>query len=64
MSAWQPISTAPKPGEHDAEVLILLFGPGDGICIGAWDLNTDFRHEPGGWPVAATHWQPLPEPPK
>lgn len=62
-ASWQPIETAPKPGEHDAEVQILLYEPGDGVVIGAWDLNTDFRHEPGGWPVAATHWQPLPSPP-
>ncbi len=65
MSEWQLIETAPRDGTE-----ILIFGPGQ-MSVARW-ANTHLR---GGWAVYtdhgwygfesyATHWMPLPEPPK
>lgn len=68
MSAWQPISSAPKDGTR-----CLFYSPGNPK---AWNenardshINVDSRSE--RWPsfhfqfpeAPYTHWQPLPEPP-
>ena len=58
---WQPIESAPK----DADTLLLYRVRGNVHWVGYW--CTDFK----GWrlvgsniTVDATHWQPLPAPPK
>lgn len=75
MSAWQPISTAPKNRTR-----VLLYFPGTGGCVvcGCWDDDRyaekprpywthdrdrifGTRHTRENQP---THWQPLPEPPE
>jgi hypothetical protein len=59
MSAWLPISTAPKDGTR----ILVVRGNGVGIVrwIGAphdiWKTDGDYRI------ARPTHWQPLPEPP-
>lgn len=71
MTAWQPISTAPKDGTW-----ILA------IIAGFWEMNIPYipdvvswNDESGGWNFCEeegeidkdwkpTHWMPLPEPPK
>jgi hypothetical protein len=58
---WRTIDSAERP--EDAAIQILLYSYDEGVCIGIWDLNTDFRHEPGGWPLKPTHWRPLPAAP-
>lgn len=71
MSDWQPIETAPKDG-----TLVLFACPkrvgysifvgfmleGDGFIVRG-DTNR-FRSFPGEWQYSATHWMPLPPPPK
>ena len=77
MSDWQPIETAPKTGEH---ILVADFSrKGFGFCGGkeqSWQDVVHYWSNPGeeGFymsngpedpPVTwATHWMPLPEPPK
>lgn len=61
---WQPIETAPKDGTK-----VLLWD--DGVTIGEWSENVHPWND-GNWWVeggqvttqTATHWMPLPEPPK
>ena len=67
---WQPIETAPRD-----ETRVMLFCQYDGICTaewwqGEWLVYAD-KYQPAydldGKALkasAATHWQPLPEPPK
>ena len=61
--AWQPIDTAPKSGTS------ILVYDGNGIFICSWyDDKWDVDHDVGGWEyqegINATHWRPLPAPPK
>lgn len=65
---WQPIETAPKDFSE-----ILLFYPGTEVydektLIGFFDLDFEKWHPYGqhwdGYTRDATHWMPLPEPPK
>lgn len=65
---WQPIETAPKDGTE-----VLYYGP-KGMLIGNEfpgyfrGLWASLNGEPRGFAVsaamAATHWMPLPEPPR
>lgn len=63
MSEWQPIETAPKDGTP----LLLGFPNNCHALVGhceddLWgQLDEDFGFEP--WPMAPTHWMPLPNPP-
>lgn len=70
-SGWQPIETAPKDGTQ-----LLLYDCGV-IKIGSWReddyrgieewLENDWNDFSTGWassPIYASHWQPLPTPPK
>lgn len=70
MNEWQPIETAPKDGAW-----VLVYRPGpypqDAIAVAMWA-----EWKPGFWywqdhddqnrpeDDNATHWMPLPEPPK
>lgn len=65
---WRPIETAPKDG---TQILILLSG-GD-IIVGPAPIEMTKQERirfarQGEWPdykrFSATHWQPLPPPPK
>jgi hypothetical protein len=74
MNKWQPIETAPKDG-----TLILIWvkhevGP-DMMMIAKFHTEYDepaddpserlrWKEEAGFYNVRATHWMPLPEPPK
>ena len=68
MSEWQPIETAPKGG-----TIILLYHLQRGqnselpvVGSGCWGIE-GWAHifNDGSWRnVRATHWMPLPEPPK
>ena len=55
---WQKIETAPKDGTE------ILLGAKDGsITVGRWELHNFFTD--GDFDAFwATHWMPLPEPPK
>lgn len=64
MSVWRPIETAPKTGE-----LVLVWN-GEGVRPAAWS-ETDGcwsdEVEHNGYdcvPIRATHWMPLPDPPR
>ena len=71
MSEWQPIETAPKDG---TKVLAAHFGDKSSNWYGR--MAVDFYHDAAagdaftGWGAfnsrhwPATHWMPLPEPPK
>ncbi len=61
MSEWQPIETAPKDGKR-----ILTFRYlGDGYKVRvAYYTKGVWRNAQGHNPLNATHWMPLPEPPK
>ena len=59
---WQPIETAPKDWSD------ILIWSQDGICVGFWDESledwvSDLR-KGQQWVYGATHWMPLPAPPK
>lgn len=57
---WQPIETAPRDGRD-----VLLFDYSGVSVIGCWNIIADdgfFSTE--YLPVDASHWMPLPEPPK
>jgi hypothetical protein len=62
-SAWQPIETAPKDGTR---IIVYRTGYAEAGCIGFWSNDYD------EWRIAgagncflnATHWAPLPQPPK
>jgi hypothetical protein len=66
-SHWQPIATAPKDG-----TIVDLWSPGDGGRLTNYRRvrlsKTNIFYEPvfSGFAVVrdATHWMPLPEPPK
>lgn len=72
-NAWQPIETAPKGGDH-----ILLSGTqephagihfhGPVVFSGYWDrVDGSWCSTGSTWTgpfYQATHWMPLPEPPK
>lgn len=59
MTEWQPIDTAPA----DTELLLGWFVQ---FPVSHWYMTVDFAHSTrGGWKHRqATHWMPLPEPPK
>jgi hypothetical protein len=66
MSAWQPISTAPKDGTP----ILGAHNHGDGwlLCVVSWTpSDPDYPwavDDENGWADGAIHcWQPLPEPP-
>ena len=64
---WQPVKTAPRDGTY-----ILIFD-GETVILARWSEVCPSDREKG-WPdgwydvgtflYAATHWMPLPEPPK
>jgi len=62
---WQPIETAPKDGS-----LVLTWGSSRAqYSVSYWDDQdefwaTDYREKGNVSMVYATHWMPLPEPPK
>ena len=69
MSEWQPIETAPRTG------LNFLAWDGRRVCMAHWangpvDSTAGVccrkreEHDYGYQEIAATHWQPVPEPPK
>jgi hypothetical protein len=64
LSEWQPIATAPH-----GEMFIWAAPKGRD----KWSLGLAYRNVSGGWsdaygdpgpPLKATHWMPLPPPPK
>jgi Protein of unknown function (DUF551) len=62
---WQPIETAPKDGKsflacygHQGNVMRIVHWMG---LYGVWMSQGDVLH---GFSTNATHWMPLPEPPK
>ena len=60
---WQPIETAPKDKE------ILLYSDSDGYGISGWNEEHQrwyvYNHyEEQLYLFPATHWMPLPDPPK
>ncbi len=63
MSKWKPIETAPK----ERGVLLLAYAP-DPSRIMVWDAGLLAMAMAKGTPdhlrFEATHWMPLPEPPK
>lgn len=67
MSEWQPIETAPKDGTW-----VLGWAPGWTVVTMAWcDIPLYPVSDKPYWAqggaqraVPATHWMPLPEPPK
>jgi hypothetical protein len=68
MSEWQPIKTAPKDGTP-----ILIWHQSEGTHMVQWEEVTNDERQKGwcdGWYdigtfcYLATHWMPLPEPPK
>lgn len=67
---WQPIETAPKKNFE-----IILVSDGSDVYAAQWCDNWYGDESEPGWMIAyndeeygeyikATHWQPLPEPPK
>jgi hypothetical protein len=74
MSGWLPIKSAPK----DGTVVLLWHEPSRSVNVGFWqDIYTEHWHasvigHPALWsdcdgpqPIfEATHWMPLPEPPR
>jgi len=66
MGEWKGIETAPRGAYGGPD--ILLYGT-KGQCVGYWDdeynsFVTDYRGKGNFDYVSATHWMPLPEPPK
>lgn len=69
MSKWQPIETAPRDGTE-----LLLWYPDEDdpqesfIEVGWYNNDPEATKEYRGWliisGIEATHWQPLPDPPK
>lgn len=67
MSEWQPIETAPRdgtevliycpPGEHYEGMYTAAY---DTLMGGCWTDNARRTL----WPLPATHWMPLPSPPR
>lgn len=51
---WQPISTAPKDGDH-----ILLLTVTGAMVVGYWRA-VYWTSVPGRWALDPTHWMPLP----
>lgn len=76
MGEWQPIETAPKnPAGEFVGPVILVFCNADGYPWpahwaegrqgdGVWMVVDDGRPCGEIWPQNATHWMPLPEPPR
>ncbi len=69
MMEWQPIETAPKTGR--VVVALPVYGAHTKAFLhwDAWSADMDSDHEDediySGWRIAdATHWMPLPCPPK
>lgn len=64
MSGWQDIETAPK----DCRILLAVgngVGSGEWRVARPWDVaGQDFYVDGGDMPSGATHWMPLPEPPR
>lgn len=69
MSEWQPIETAPRDGREIIAYRPFAFKHGDAaICVCrstaekhfAWDGGENYTDRAN----TATHWMPLPEPPK
>ena len=73
MTDWQPIETAPRDGTE-----VLLYDE-CGVTVGSFRADDNFPEDAPLWldnsyddfscgfasiPVIATHWMPLPEPPK
>lgn len=63
-TGWQPIETAPKDFS-----CVILCGKDGYVACGSWSefaqrWCTSFENEACYEAIDATHWQPLPEPPK
>lgn len=62
MSEWQPIETAPLSNGSNA---FLAFIPGHGCSVCNRHMSgVVFSNATGRVVSRATHWQPLPDPPK
>lgn len=64
MSEWQPIETAPKDG---TEIIVATKSTTSGVALVIWEPGVPFpcfMDEEGDSYEDATHWMPLPEPPK
>ena len=61
MSKWQDISTAPRDGTD-----VLVVGANGIMRVAIWDTTVGaFRANIHSYvKLTATHWMPLPEPPK
>lgn len=60
MSEWHPIETAPKDGTY----ILAVWARNKTTCLAFWDEKEWNRVGSGGiFPIEATHWMPLPEPP-
>jgi hypothetical protein len=58
---WQPISTAPR------DKAVLVYGhthEGGSQVFKALQVSGEWRASGSWWLVAATHWRPLPPPPR
>ena len=69
MSEWQPIETAPKDGtevflwtEEKPNIVVAYWDTYEGS--GWWRFSESVLSDIAGEVENATHWMPLPEPPK
>lgn len=60
MSAWQPISSAPK----DRRVMLWEDSSLPHECFGQWSEESGAWFSDDGDYLAPTYWQPLPTPPE
>jgi hypothetical protein len=62
MSEWKLIETAPKDGTR---VMIVIAENIKTVCVAYWSKGCDaWMSIPGCWSREATHWMPIPAPPK
>lgn len=64
MSEWRPIETAPLEMDGDAPVVLLWNGYVMRVGEHGWTESGKPVFWDGECRVHATHWMPLPEPPK
>lgn len=60
---WKPIETAPECWMEDREVLLYLRGGGQFVSKHRMDSGTFWAID-WEYPLDATHWMPLPPPPR